>query len=70
MNPELLNVHTYRGVCPHIQGGLVVGIQSPIRSLGGSRWETKNSVSHVDDDVYYYIGERLKLEREAGNMGI
>ena len=23
-----------------------------------------------DDDVYYDIGERLKLEREAGNMGV
>ena len=23
-----------------------------------------------DDDVYYYIGERIKLEREAKNMGV
>ena len=21
-----------------------------------------------DDDVYYYIGERIRLERETGNM--
>ena len=23
-----------------------------------------------DDDVYYYIGERLKLEGETENMGV
>ena len=23
-----------------------------------------------DDDVYYYIGERLKLKRETENMGV
>ena len=30
----------------------------------------RESVSGDDDDVYYYIGERLKLERKAGNMGV
>ena len=25
---------------------------------------------HDDDDVYYYIGERLKLEGETENMGV
>ena len=24
----------------------------------------------VDDDVYYYIGERLRLEGETENMGV
>ena len=29
-----------------------------------------NDGLYDDDDVYYYIGERLKLEGETENMGV
>ena len=28
------------------------------------------SLDDDNDDVHYFIGERLKLEREVGNMGV
>ena len=30
----------------------------------------KRSGGHDDDDVYYYIGKRLKLEGETESMGV
>ena len=36
----------------------------------GERWFVFVLKYDDDADVYYYIGERLKLEREARNMGV